>query len=215
MGHDNERSDMIIRILQVLAVGFVIAIISSGILLLIHPEYASFLDNEPETHVSTHQPKLRPPKAPVIEEQQQPVTVQSYDLKDRHLLELWSLMSIPAGHIDTVKYSKSPSTMELSGWAGHAALGMRFAYILFSACGQIIGHTVVNLVRPDVAKNVHDNLLQSGWRARLGVEDLPSCPKAALQAWGLAPTGNILWPLNGKADLEGTAPFRQQKTHKI
>ncbi|MGA0393929.1 MAG: hypothetical protein ACO3MW_07720, partial [Rhodospirillales bacterium] len=106
------------------------------------------------------------------------------------------------------------STMELSGWAGHAALGMRFAAVLFSACGQVIGHTTVNSDRSDVAKNIHVNLLQSGWRARLDIKHLPACPKAKLRAWGLAPTGNILWPLNGKADLRKT-PRHPPTTEQI
>ena len=39
--------------------------------------------------------------------------------------------------------------------------------------------------------------MRSGWKAQLYIGHLPTCATPALRAWGLAPTGKILWPLNG------------------
>jgi len=112
-------------------------------------------------------------------------------------------MTAKTGHIDSVKQpAAAPSMIKLSGWAGHSTLGMRFGHIVFSLCGKVVGSTAINFDRRDVAKNVHINLLRSGWNARLSSNHLPTCSNTELRAWGLAPTGKILWPLNDSATIQ-------------
>lgn len=210
---------MIIRILQVIAVTIVVTIVSSGILLSIWPELASMTQGSLETVSDQFKAKTnkssgtmsdlparsKPPEKP------KRLAVHSYEKASQYSLKLWELMKATTGHIDSTKFpsesnNKStpvqPAILELSGWAGHSSLGMRFGQIIFSMCGTIVGSTVIDNDRPDVAKNVHVNLLRSGWYARIDIAHLPTCADNKLRAWGLALTGKILWPLNGMAVIK-------------
>lgn len=110
----------------------------------------------------------------------------------------WRKAETQAGAVDAVTVAatgekvgnamlKATDTIEVSGWVGDPSLGLRFKNVLFSVCGKIVGHTVVNASRPDVAKTVHPNLTPSGWQARLYVGYLPNCAVAALQVLGVVP----------------------------
>ena len=207
---------MFIRIFQFLALSVVIVLVTGGLILAIWPEMASItyksikamsnfqVAKEKSPPRATSPLPARPPKT---KKSSKPIIVDSYDALAHHPLSQWALKTVTAGHIDIIKQPANdeaqksaalPSIIALSGWAGHSSLGMRFGHIIFSMCDKVVGSTPIDTNRPDVAKNVHVNLLRSGWSSRLNVSHLPTCANATLRAWGLAPKGKILWPLNGK-----------------
>ncbi len=226
---------MFIRLFQILAAIIVAVFITGGGFLAIWPESAPvirdslkttfnflFQRDNPSTGVSIPFKKRqqKPPPTSSAALKPKSIVVDSYLKTSQHPLKQWALMSGKAGYIDTVKHPGQPSTqapthkpsiIELSGWAGHTARGMRFAHIVFSMCNNVIGSTEVDVDRPDVAKNVHINLMRSGWRARLYVGHLPTCAPANLRAWGLASTGNILWPLNENAAVGKLVGTQREK----
>ena len=92
--------------------------------------------------------------------------------------------------------------LTVSGWAGDRSIGVRYPYVLISACGKVVAHVAVNLARPDVAKIIHVNLGQSGWRAQIALRHLPDCGNLQLRAWGVAPgDSGLILPLNGQFAL--------------
>ncbi len=149
-----------------------------------------------------------PPTAPLK-------TVASYPPNLSYVLSQWTAGMNLAGHIDRAKLGDRVLTtsgaiksvdrdkvIALSGWAGDESVGVRYPYVLISACGKVVAHAAVNLARPDVAKAVHVNLGQSGWRAQIALRHLPDCKNLKLSAWGVPP-GDSRWifPLNGQLAL--------------
>ncbi len=149
-----------------------------------------------------------PPTAPLK-------TVASYPPDLSYVLSQWSAGMNLAGHIDRAKLGDRvlaangaigsvdrDKVIALSGWAGDESVGVRYPYVLISACGKVVAHAAVNLARPDVAKAVHANLGQSGWRAQIALRHLPDCKNLKLSAWGVPP-GDSRWifPLNGQLAL--------------
>ncbi len=151
--------------------------------------------------------KIKPAPPPVS------VMVSSYPPQGFHPLSGWSAQKTISGFIDVFSITsvsdkasegdliKNGDVIEISGWAGHTALGMRFYHVFFSVCGKIVGGAPVNGKRPDVAEKVHPNLSISGWWARLYAGQLPRCENPVLKGWGLAPVGTMLWPLGGDMDI--------------
>lgn len=64
---------------------------------------------------------------------------------------------------------------------------MNLRDVVFSACGQIVAQAQIAMPRPDVAKAVHPNLANSGWRAEILAADLPACADSNIRAWGVVP----------------------------
>lgn len=118
----------------------------------------------------------------------------------------WRKLDAHAGFVDAAVIAstggklgnvmpKLTDFIELSGWSGDPALGMRFKDVLFGMCGKIVGHAKIGSPRPDVAKTVHPNLEPSGWRGRLYVAYLPYCPNAAIQVLGAIPGSSTVVPV--------------------
>ncbi|MGE0096075.1 MAG: hypothetical protein AB7M05_03190 [Alphaproteobacteria bacterium] len=110
----------------------------------------------------------------------------------------WRRIESQAGYVDSVTIAstgaklsdsvlKATDTLNVSGWVGDPALGLRFKDVVFAVCGKIVGHTKVGTPRPDVAKIVHPHLTPSGWQAKLYVGYLPRCPGASLLVFGVVP----------------------------
>lgn len=153
-------------------------------------------------------------------------TVASYPLNLSYALSQWSLGKSPSGFFDSAKLNGRVVTtggastpvardtlIELSGWTGDGSVGVRYPYVLISSCGKIVAHAEVNQARPDVAKAVHVNLGQSGWRARIALRHLPGCENLELRAWGVAPgDSRLILPLNGQLALSVFVPSVAQAT---
>lgn len=145
--------------------------------------------------------------------------VGSYAQEQSYPIDEWTLGTAPSGFIDSVNVNgralgseaampplRGSEILELSGWAGDVSIGLRYPYVLVSACGRVVAHTGVNLQRPDVAKAVHENLGLSGWRVTIAAAHLPQCKGGALRAWGVAPGDRkLLLPLNRHVALSDTA----------
>lgn len=99
-------------------------------------------------------------------------------------------------------------TLEVTGWLGDPALGLRFKDVLFSMCGKIIGHTKVGSPRPDVVKAVHPNLLPSGWHGRLYVGYLPPCPNPVLHVLGVVPGSMTVMTVGTAVPLKLPVPVK-------
>ncbi len=142
-----------------------------------------------------------------------PVPVSSVPADKTYPLADWSAATVPSGFVDGVELDGAPldpakakllvaeDVLTVSGWAGDRALGIRFPNVVLSLCGRVVATTGVDQPRPDVAKAVHPNLGHSGWTARLLVGHLPRCANATLQGWGVAPFGQVLFPLQGGMPL--------------
>ena len=153
------------------------------------------------------------------------VVVGSYGSKLFYPIGEWTLGTAPSGFIDSVNVNgqalgpeaampplRGRDLLELSGWAGDVAVGLRYPYVLISACDQIVAHTPVNLPRPDVAKAVHGNLGLSGWRVTIAAGHLPSCKGGLIKAWGAAPGDQkLLLPLNRHIALSDKAIEPEEK----
>ena len=147
-----------------------------------------------------------------------PAPVDSHALDEQYDILKWNLVAYRSGSIDAVQAAGGPPDgdgrltlskgdyIRLSGWAGHPAYGMRFRDVLFSLCGKVVGRAAVKGLRPDVAAAVHRNLEQSGWSAKLATDLLPRCEQQVLQAWGVAPIGHNIFPLNGQAAIYFVEP---------
>jgi hypothetical protein len=150
-----------------------------------------------------------PAKMPVLPE----TPVDSLGVAEQYDILKWNLVGFRSGNVDAVHSERGDPPVKgrltlakgghvvLAGWAGHPAYGMRFRDVLFSLCGQVIGRAAVRGERPDVAKAVHINLNQSGWRATLATDLIPRCDAQVLQAWGVAPIGFNVFPLTGKTEI--------------
>jgi hypothetical protein len=91
--------------------------------------------------------------------------------------------------------------IEISGWAGDSDLGARAAFVAIAICGRVIATPAVDRPRADIARDVHPNLGQSGWRARIAIAHAPRCAEARLDV--LAPMGPFPFavPLDGGREL--------------
>ena len=165
-----------------------------------------FAGGDIEEHSQTTEPiaKQRPP----------PVSVDSLSRDAQYDILNWNLVAYKSGSVDIVRTEVGAKPMDgvlvlnsgelivLTGWAGHPKYGLRFRDVLFSLCGKVVGHASVHRARPDVAKAVHPNLGYSGWTAQLAADQLPRCEQQVLQAWGVAPIGRNIFPLNGNASVQ-------------
>jgi hypothetical protein len=144
-----------------------------------------------------------------------PKIVDSYPLKLSYLLSKWSARKAPSGFLDGARLDDRvlktggaaisvarDKVITLSGWAGDQSVGVRYPYVLISACGRVVAHVVVNLARPEVANSVHGNLGRSGWRAQIALRHLPDCGDLKLRVWGVAPgDSKLILPLDGQLSL--------------
>jgi len=154
-----------------------------------------------------------------------PVPVDSVAPAFAYPVASWPLHKQTAGYIDAVHLDGAPplpldsgapgddDVLQVTGWAGHKALGMHLPHVLFTVCGSVVGGTEVADARPDVARTVHSNLGRSGWTAWLAVAHLPRCDNAHLNAWAVSPVGASLWPLEGSFPLE--LPREARGTERI
>ena len=145
--------------------------------------------------------------------------VGSYGAALSYAIAEWTLGTAPSGFVDSANVNgqalgpeaampplRGRDILELSGWAGDVSIGLRYPYVLISACDRVVAHTAVNLQRPDVAKAVHENLGLSGWRVTIAAAHLPQCKGGALRAWGVAPGDRkLLLPLNRHIGLSDRA----------
>lgn len=142
-----------------------------------------------------------------------PMTVDGLSASDQYDILKWNLVAYRSGTVDIVRTEagaapadgvltlKPGDLVVLAGWAGHPAYGLRFRDVLLSLCGKVVGRAAVQAARPDVASAVHPNLGHSGWSAKLAADQLPRCREQVLQAWGVAPIGHNIFPLNGSAPI--------------
>jgi hypothetical protein len=137
------------------------------------------------------------------------VEVNSVPVGQQYPLTDWNVIVHYAGYIDRITVDGAEqagdgalrlgadSVIELAGWAGHGEFGMRIERVLISVCQRIVAIAPVDAARPDVAKNVHMNLRNAGWHARLARAHLPVCDQPKLLVWALAPIGFNIYPLRG------------------
>ncbi len=157
------------------------------------------------------QPEKKSTQAPVSSLIQ--MSVDSLLPEEQYDILKWNLVGFRSGNVDSVRGEDSAEPkegklklinggfVELSGWAGHPAYGMRFRDVLISLCGKVVGRASVSTKRPDVGKAVHINLIQSGWSARLATDLLPRCKEQVLQVWGVAPIGFNIFSVIGKTKI--------------
>ncbi len=114
--------------------------------------------------------------AKVSEPRREPsrIGVDSYPLSAGYALDEWSAGTGNSGYLDEASVNGQTLTgkgaalladgdvVELFGWAGDASLGLRYPFVLISACGKVVAHVAVGLPRSDVAAAVHPNLGKSG-----------------------------------------------------
>jgi hypothetical protein len=156
---------------------------------------------------------VAPPPAPLE------VQVNSYSGDLAYPLSEWLPGKTPSGFVDVVSVNgtnRPPNVpldmvgkgdrIGLSGWAGDISVGLRYPYVLISACGLVVAHAVVDRPRPDVAKSIHANLDRSGWALTIAASHLPKCENRTLEAWGVAPgASRIVLPLNNRIAVPGGA----------
>lgn len=139
-------------------------------------------------------------------------SLEGFAPQDHYPLSRWTIDNGMAGEVQQA-YLAGPTPAPLgtrplspqdvlliSGWAGDSLLGLRFPYVLFSLCGQIVGAARVDQPRPDVVRYIHPNLRRSGWTARLPVALLPRCLATTLEVWAAGPSG-YLYPVQGRVPL--------------
>ncbi len=138
-----------------------------------------------------------------------PLSVHSIPVSNQYSVLDWNASQPFSGYVDTVYVDDvlsepnqpisvtTDSVVRLNGWAGNAAFGVQFPWVLFSVCDLVVGSTPVLVQRPDVQENVHKNLEVTGWEATLAARHFPVCEDATLIAWGVAPIGFNIFPLYG------------------
>lgn len=91
--------------------------------------------------------------------------------------------------------------LEITGWAGDPALGMRVSKVVLSACDQIFASAAVGRPRPDIATSVHRNLGESGWVAEVLLGHIPRCDNTIVRAWAIAPGRPLLLEMEAELPL--------------
>lgn len=91
--------------------------------------------------------------------------------------------------------------LEITGWAGDPALGMRVSKVVLSACDRIFASAAVGAARPDIAKSVHRNLGESGWVAEVLLGHVPRCDSTVVRAWAVAPGRPLLLEMEAELPL--------------
>src|SRR4051812_38465960 len=126
----------------------------------------------------------------------------------------WKIASADAGWFDAFESQSVaappgstvrvvPSSIVVArGWAGDQTLGMRLPFVLLAVCETVVASVQVDLARPDVARTVHPNLDQSGWQAKLLVDDLPQCDPMILRAYAVGSASRSVFPLAGEFALK-------------
>jgi len=143
-------------------------------------------------------PASSTPATPAVKPTAVDQVVSSYLPAAQYPAAEWRRIDTQSGYVDSVvivatgaklgdSMPKATDSLDVSGWVGDPALGLRFKDVVFAVCGKIVGHTKVGSPRPDVAKAVHPNLAPSGWSARFYVGYLPRCPGASLLVLGVVP----------------------------
>ena len=144
----------------------------------------------------------------------QQIIVDSFDPSEGGALEAWTSVDEFVGHFDVFARDSDGAVVEeglllgpadllvAQGWTGNQSLGLNLSDVVFSACGQIVARAQIALPRPDVAKAVHPNLANSGWRAEILAADLPACADSKVRGWGVVPGA-----LAHLAPLVGTFPY--------
>ncbi|WP_119420537.1 hypothetical protein [Desertibaculum subflavum] len=129
-------------------------------------------------------------------------------------LSNWQIAPVPArggaierarilGRADATQQGnlRQDDLLEITGWAGDPALGMRVGKVLLSACDQIFASAAVGRPRPDIAKSVHRNLTESGWVAEILLGHVPRCDNTVIRAWGVAPGRPLLLEMEAELPL--------------
>lgn len=91
--------------------------------------------------------------------------------------------------------------LEITGWAGDPALGMRVGKVVLSACDQVFASAPVGRPRPDIARSVHRNLGESGWVAEILLGHVPRCDNTVVRAWGVATGRPLLLEMEAELPL--------------
>ena len=150
---------------------------------------------------------LPPPTSPTLD-------VDTFGPASVYPLAAWTVGSAGGGWFDSLAVGgavagpgttvevKDGDVIRVGGWAGDPSLGMRLPYVLLSICDVVVATVPVTAPRPDVAQTVHPHLGASGWQAKLLVDDLPRCETERLQAYGVAATRRVAFPLSGAFDLK-------------
>jgi hypothetical protein len=155
-------------------------------------------------------PKAMPPEIVKVKvPTTTPIPVNSFNGDDVTSMKGWQLETIVSGNVDEIlidgtepqKLGTRPLTnndvLQIKGWAGNTALGMRMHHVLVSMCQKIIAHTPVMDRRPDIADKVHPNLVLSGWTAWIAVAHLPRCEAPEIRFWAAGAVAPVLSPVNG------------------
>ncbi len=120
-------------------------------------------------------------------------------------LSAWRIGQNVGGWIDAPAWGDRPlddqAVVEVTGWAGDSEVGWKARTVAIAVCGTVVASAKVDLPRPEVARNAHPNLGQSGWRARIAVAHLPRCTDARLQAVAQIGTGRSALPLMGNRPI--------------
>ncbi len=154
-------------------------------------------------------PPVPPPTAvpappPLPTANPQPATV--VDSSERgYPLSIWRVGQSVGGWIDAPTFGDKPlddqAVVEITGWAGDGEVGWRARSVAIAICGTVVATAKVDLPRPEVARNAHPNLGQSGWRARLAVAHLPRCTEPRLQALAQIGSTRAALPLMGSRPI--------------
>ena len=91
--------------------------------------------------------------------------------------------------------------LEITGWAGDPALGMRVSKVVLAACDQVFASAAVGRPRPDIASSVHRNLGESGWVAEILLGHVPRCEQTVVRAWAIAPGRPLLLEMEAELPL--------------
>lgn len=91
--------------------------------------------------------------------------------------------------------------LEITGWAGDPALGMRVSRVVLSACDKVFASAAVGRPRPDIASSVHRNLGESGWVAEILMGHIPRCENTVVRAWAIAPGRPLLLKMEAELPL--------------
>lgn len=163
---------------------------------------------------NTKEPEQVAPPADVARQKTAAIPVNSYARGNGTALENWNLGQQNSGFLDSVSRNgltvsvtdtitlSVSDRLEFSGWAGETVVGIRFPFVLASACGRVFAQTEVSGTRSDVATAVHPNLSRSGWRMTVAGASIPVCDRLAIRFWGVMP-GNtgLLLPISGEVNV--------------
>lgn len=212
-----ERVPRTRRVVIPIVVTVVVAVIGA-IFIYRDSQMRDFLNSTHVDNISISKPEARTtnPSVSLPSPETLPLAmkVQSYLPGQEYPLSDWEILDDPGGFVDAVFVNgeligldeivdvRSGDVIHMTGWAGHRLLGMNFAEVLFSICGNVIGAASVSGMRSDIADSVHPNLQYSGWEADLYATDLPNCDDATIMVWGRPSVGWTLRPVLGERRIK-------------